>query len=198
MSLKILSLKNVLTSLSQEDQIELLDQLNYSEIHTLQDNIKHVCCKYNQPIYIGLFQSEHPFSKEIYEFFKVQSPQRHGWIPDNMSRRDPVLILTAALLNIPSVEVYRLPVLAEEDVCHIHKQYYGRTRTYREAYEIVKADSDYGNEYTTVTAISSFAYGHRPIFLFRDICDFAQKHNITVNLEAVKDFPKDGPYRVFD
>jgi hypothetical protein len=179
-TLKLHSLKHILENLELNEMERLFDQINDIDVLEM---FKKSFDKKKQEIYIVLDRSHYEFniSDLAKKFLQIYYPDFDIRI---WCRHDPILVIIVKLfgdkVNIDESELYvrRYDMSLFNEYC-------------------ITYNPNLGDYICIMTSNKAYInISPRPDNLFANIQKFANENNIELNIP--EDFPKTGPYRIYD
>ena len=187
-SLKLLALKECISGLSSKDVKELFKDMNESLLIELQLGLKSELNNYKNIRYV-VFNRCHGgagLSNLGLNFIRKYFPNtKSSYEIDNLSRFHPIFVLTTLLLG-DKINAQCSNLMIEKIELKYFEDYKLTKNNGQESIHIIPIDKPYES------------IPERPPTLFADIQQYAKKHNIELDLSKIEEFPKTGPYRVFD
>ena len=183
-SLKIISLKHIISNLTKSELEAVFNNYDMDDLCLIKEVIDNESKKH-QITYCVLCNDKPGrgrFSDLALNF--INNYKKDDYNPLSLLH-DPILVLTTLLLgssaNGPNTEWY-----VEVIKINLFEEYIIDKTKWIEKIKIQSST----NKYLFIP--------ERPPTLFEDLRKYANDHNIKLDLSRVEEFPKIGPYRIFD
>ena len=195
-SLKLLALKECLSGLDDEDIKELFKDINESLLIEFRLALNSELNNYKNIRYVVINGCYGGFGINDLglNFIQKYSPKiQHSCqiddgicqIDDGICRCHPILVLMILLLG-KNIGGNCSRLIIEKVKLKYFENYQINEYDGLESIDIIPIDKPYES------------IPERPPTLFADIQQYAKEHNIELDLSKIEEFPKTGPYRVFD
>ena len=186
-SLKLLALKECISELNSKDVKELFKDMNELLLIDLKLALNSELDNYKNIRYVVVNKcfKECAFSDLGLKFIQKYFPEIKYLYQINLSRCHPILVLTTLLLGENINNMWSNYTIEKIEL------------KYFEAYKIIN-NNGYESIYKMSIDKPYKQLEERPPNLFSDIQQYTKDHDVELDLSKIEEFPKTGPYRVFD